>query len=147
MVRQVPADRVGAGVQPGPLELLAQPKHPLDRLRPGRRRAGLRGAGQRLERRLTVGPIAGHEPADPALRDAIGAGDFGLRLTGENSGDDKATFRHAAACEPSAIPKTCDTLFRCRETPHSDVLNQDTVVPTGKPQRLVLMTAATRNCP
>jgi hypothetical protein len=25
---------------------------------------------------------------------------------------------------------TCDTLFRCRETPHSDVLNQHTVIPT-----------------
>ncbi len=25
---------------------------------------------------------------------------------------------------------TCDTLFRCRETPHSDVLNQNTVSPT-----------------
>ena len=29
-----------------------------------------------------------------------------------------------------AIPMTCDTLFRCRETPHSDVLNQHTVSPT-----------------
>jgi len=26
---------------------------------------------------------------------------------------------------------TCDTLCRCLETPHSDVLNQDTVTPTN----------------
>src|SRR3954447_22659764 len=41
-----------------------------------------------------------------------------------------AALRHGAACAPTAIPKTCDTLFRCRETPHSDVLSQDTVSPT-----------------
>ena len=30
-------------------------------------------------------------------------------LAGEDSGDDKATLRHAEACRPQAIPKTCDT--------------------------------------
>jgi hypothetical protein len=32
------------------------------------------------------------------------------------------------------MPKTCDTPFRCRETPHSDVLNQNTAPATKKVQ-------------
>ncbi|MDX6214776.1 MAG: hypothetical protein QOG99_360 [Frankiales bacterium] len=28
------------------------------------------------------------------------------------------------------MPMTCDTPFRCRETPHCDVLSQNTVTPT-----------------
>jgi hypothetical protein len=30
------------------------------------------------------------------------------------------------------MPMTCDTLFRCRETPHSDVLNQNTAPATKR---------------
>ena len=30
------------------------------------------------------------------------------------------------------MPKTCDTLFRCPETPHSDVLNQDTATSAAR---------------
>ena len=29
------------------------------------------------------------------------------------------------------MPMTCDTPFRCRETPHSDVLNQNTAPATN----------------
>jgi hypothetical protein len=32
------------------------------------------------------------------------------------------------------MPKTCDTPFRCRETPHSDVLNQHTAPATKEVQ-------------
>ena len=82
--------------------------------------------GQRLERRLPLDAVAGHELADPALGDAVGAGYLGLGLAGQDSGDDKATLRHPASCGSPPMPKTCDTQFRCPETPHSDVLSQDT---------------------
>ena len=89
---------------------------------------------RRLERGLALEAVAGHQPADPALGDPVGAGYLGLGLAGENSGDDKATLRHPAACASPAMPKTCDTPFRCRETPHSDVLNQHTAPATKEVQ-------------
>ena len=83
----------------------------------GRCRTGRWGPGRRFEGGLALEPVAGHELADPALGDAVGTGYLGLGLAGQDSGDDKTT--------------TCDTLCRCRETPHSDVLNQDTAPATS----------------
>jgi len=132
VVGEVPADRVRAGVQTYVVELFAQPQYQFDGLRRGRCRTGQRSTRQRLERVLALEPVAGHELADPALGHPVGAGYLGLGLAGQNCRDDKATLRHPAACESPAMPKTCDTRFRCPETPHSDVLNQDTVSPTHR---------------
>jgi hypothetical protein len=130
MVGQVPADGVRTGVQPGLLELLTQPQHQLDGRRGSRPRRRPRRPRSGLERRLPFEAVAGHEPADPALGDPVGAGYLRLRLTREHTSDDKTTLRPVEACAARPIPMTRDTLFRCRETPHSDVLNQDTVSPT-----------------
>lgn len=60
-----------------------------------------------------------------ALGHAVGAGDSGLGLAGQDSGDDEATFRYleasgrAGAClwAHADDPGTGTSLFRCRETP------------------------------
>lgn len=53
--------------------------------------------GTGLKSGLALGAVAGHEPADPSLAGPVQTGDFGLALTGQHGGDDKATFRHASA--------------------------------------------------
>ena len=78
------------------------------------------------ERSLALDPVAGHQPADPALGDTEGAGHIGLGRAGKDGGDDKATFRHRVAsargrgaCRAMPmtrdipIPISRDTPFRC----------------------------------
>ena len=59
-----------------------------------------------------------------------------LRI-GSDGGDNKATCRHRAALakppdRPARRPTPRDTPIRCRETPQSDVLNQNTGGPTSE---------------
>jgi hypothetical protein len=75
---QMPTDRAGAGVEPGSGELAAELHDELDAGPIGRARGGLWRPGQRVERCVTALAVAGHEPADPALGDSVGAGDLRL---------------------------------------------------------------------
>lgn len=58
VVLQVPADGVRAGVQARLAELFTQGEDPFDRGGCGGAGPGVRGAGARLERGLTLGGVA-----------------------------------------------------------------------------------------
>jgi hypothetical protein len=127
---QVPADGLGASVQALLAQVLAQRQ---DLFHDGRWRGAREGAGAAgtgLERCLALAAVAGHEPADPPLGDAVRAGGLGLRHAGQDGRDDQTTCRHDAAWprEPASAASPC----RCPETPHSDVLRLDTVTPTRR---------------
>lgn len=51
-----------------------------------------------MEGGFAFGGVLGHEAADPALGDAVGAGGLGLSLACEHGGDDKAAGGHGPAC-------------------------------------------------
>ena len=72
-----------------------------------------------LERRLTLGPVPGHQPGDPALGDPVGPGHLPLAAAlGDNSSDDQTCLRHP----PTAVAG----VFLCLETRHSHVLRLGT---------------------
>jgi hypothetical protein len=96
VVFQVPTDRVGAGVQPGGGELLAELDDQVDHFDRRRGRAGLRSPGPRLEHRIALGAVAGHEHIDPGLGDAVLDGDVTNRsVLDHHSGDQQTSKRHA----------------------------------------------------
>jgi len=95
-VGQVPADGVGAGIEAGVDQLLADPQHQVDSLARGRARGGVWASGAGLEGRLALGAVAGQQLIDPGAGDAV-VGDHlrdGSVLDGD-SGDDQAGFRHS----------------------------------------------------
>jgi hypothetical protein len=119
VVFQVPGNGVRPGVPAMPGQLLPQPRDQLDGARADRGRGGLRPPGPRLERRLALGPVAGQQPADPALGNPVPAGRLALaQPLGNDSSDDKTRLRHARTV--AARP------FLCLATRHSNVLKLDT---------------------
>jgi hypothetical protein len=92
---QVPGDGVGSGVQARGGELLAQLD---DQSHGGLGKRGWAFAGAPRpwhERCLPLGPVAGHQLADPTPRDAVPVGDLGLGTTlDDNRCDDQSGFRH-----------------------------------------------------
>jgi hypothetical protein len=112
-----------AGVQSVLGQLLAQPDDQLDRGRIDGARRGLRPPRPRPERRLSLGPVAGYQPADPALRHPIGASHLALGAPLDNdSGNDQTRLRHPTTLTAHPFP--------CLERCHSDVLRDHTATPT-----------------
>ena len=95
VVVQVPGDGVGAGVQAGVGQLLAEPHDQVDHLRSQGGRGGLGASGPGFERGLALGLVAGLELVDPGAVHAVAGGDLGGGLVvDEQGGDDQAGFRH-----------------------------------------------------
>lgn len=95
VVGQVPADGVWSGVQPLGGQVLAQTHDQVDRGRVGPVRARAGPARAWLERRLTLGPVAGQELEQPRPGDPVGGGHLRHRAALHNdSGDDQTRLRH-----------------------------------------------------
>jgi hypothetical protein len=113
----------GPVVQALPGQLLPQRHDQVHGARGDRVRGGLRPPGPRLERRLSLGPVAAQQPADPALGHPVPAGRLPLaQPLRDNSSDDKTRLRH-----PNTLPASS---YLCLATRHSDVLKLDTLSST-----------------
>ena len=136
VVLEVPGDGLGAGVQAGVGQLLADPQDELDHRGRQGGRGGLGASGAGLHRCLALGFVAGLELVDPGAVDAVTGGDLGRALVVDEEGrDDQARLRcglrHGRASSPARLsPMTRDRCRLCRETSVADVLNQHTVSPT-----------------
>ena len=76
VVGQGPPDGVGAGVQAGRGQLLAQLEDQVDGLGGCGRRRGSGATGAGFKGGLALGPVAGEELEEPGLGDAVGGGDL-----------------------------------------------------------------------
>lgn len=94
---QVPGDGLGAGVGALGGEVSAQGDYECCGGGVGGLGARFGASAAGLVGGLAVGAVLGHEAADPALGDAVGAGGVGLGGAGEHGGDDEAAFRHGPA--------------------------------------------------
>jgi hypothetical protein len=112
VVAQMPGGGLRAGVQALPSQVFAQ----LDDQAHGGIGDGPRGAVRpprpRLERRLALSTVAGHQPGHPALGRPVSPGHLPLRAAlSDNSGEDKTRLRH-----PPTVPARP---FPCPETRRS----------------------------
>ena len=95
VVFEVPGDRVGASIETGSNELLAEPDHDLDDIIGCGVGSCSRSARSWLERSLALDPVTGDETADPRLRNVVVACDLGLWATlDDDGGDDQSGFGH-----------------------------------------------------
>jgi hypothetical protein len=115
---QVPADGLGASVEPGGGELLAELEDQFHDVGRDRVRDGLGSARAGLEDRLALGAVAGEQLVEPGARDAVLGGDVGNgSVLDHNSGDHQSGFRHGREPRAAATPSP-----GCRETSVRHVL-------------------------
>ena len=94
----------GAGIQALLGQLFAEPDDQLDSGGTDRGGRGVRAARARLERRLALGPVPGHQPGKPALGHLVGASYLGLATALDNNrGDHKTGLRHPRDCRATDV--------------------------------------------
>src|SRR5215213_7470867 len=109
LLDQVPSNRVRAGIQPLPGQLMPQPNDQRDRGGRNRSRLAVGPAGPRLERRLTLDAVAGDQTAHPTRGDLVATGSLANSPTlDDNSGNDQAGLRHPRDSSRAVFPMSCD---------------------------------------
>jgi hypothetical protein len=108
VVLEVPGDGLGAGVQSGVGQFLADPDDEVDHVDGQRVRGGLGASGAGLQGGLALGLVAGLELVDPGAVHAVAGGDLGRCLVVDEQGrDDQAGLRrglrHGRASSPARV--------------------------------------------
>ena len=101
VVLEVPLDGVGAGVQAGGGQLLAELDDQVDGLGGRRGRDAMGAPGAWFEGGLALGLVAGEELEQPGLRDAVLGGDIADgSVLDHHGGDQQSVQCHARTLEP-----------------------------------------------